>query len=133
MITIADLMSRGPVTVREDQKILEVVPIYREKNIHHIPVVDKQGDVIGMLSAKDVENFVTVTRIIEEEGSNVLVQEIMTQPIFSFYEDVSVQQAALAMVDNKIHAIVVADRNTEKMVGIVTSTDILMHVAGIKP
>ncbi|MBI37995.1 MAG: hypothetical protein CMF59_00225 [Leptospiraceae bacterium] len=133
MITIADLMSRGPITVREDQKILEVVPIYREKNIHHIPVVDKQGDVIGMLSAKDVENFVTVTRIIEEEGSNVLVQEIMTQPIFSFYEDVSVQQAALAMVDNKIHAIVVADRNTEKMIGIVTSTDILMHVAGMKP
>ena len=126
-------MSRGPITVREDQKILEVVPIYREKNIHHIPVVDKQGDVIGMLSAKDVENFVTVTRIIEEEGSNVLVQEIMTQPIFSFYEDVSVQQAALAMVDNKIHAIVVADRNTEKMIGIVTSTDILMHVAGMKP
>ena len=133
MITIVDLMSRGPITVREDQKILEVVPIYREKNIHHIPVVDKQGDVIGMLSAKDVENFVTVTRIIEEEGSNVLVQEIMTQPIFSFYEDVSVQQAALAMVDNKIHAIVVADRNTEKMIGIVTSTDILMHVAGMKP
>ncbi|MEQ8353265.1 MAG: CBS domain-containing protein [Leptospiraceae bacterium] len=133
MITIADLMTRDPVTVREDQKILEVVPLYQEKSIHHIPVVDQQGDVIGMLSSKDVENFVTVTRIIEEKGADVLVQEIMTQPIFSFFEDVSVQQAALAMVDNKIHAIIVADRNTETMIGIVTSTDLLMHLAGQKP
>ena len=86
-----------------------------------------------MLSAKDVENFVTVTRIIEEEGSDVLVQEIMTQPIFSFFEDVSVQQAALAMVDNRIHAIVVADKNTEKMIGIITSTDLLKYLAGQKP
>lgn len=126
-------MTRDPITVREDQKILEVVPLYKEKNIHHIPVVDKQGEVIGMLSAKDVENFVTVTRIIEEEGSDVLVQEIMTQPIFSFFEDVSVQQAALAMVDNRIHAIVVADKNTEKMIGIITSTDLLKYLAGQKP
>ncbi|MBU44809.1 MAG: hypothetical protein CMN76_16420 [Spirochaetaceae bacterium] len=133
MITIAELMTRDPITVREDQKILEVVPLYKEKNIHHIPVVDKQGEVIGMLSAKDVENFVTVTRIIEEEGSDVLVQEIMTQPIFSFFEDVSVQQAALAMVDNRIHAIVVADKNTEKMIGIITSTDLLKYLAGQKP
>ena len=126
-------MTRDPITVREDQKILEVVPLYKEKNIHHIPVVDKQGEGIGMLSAKDVENFVTVTRIIEEEGSDVLVQEIMTQPIFSFFEDVSVQQAALAMVDNRIHAIVVADKNTEKMIGIITSTDLLKYLAGQKP
>ncbi|MCB1139334.1 MAG: CBS domain-containing protein [Leptospiraceae bacterium] len=133
MLSIIDLMTRDPITVREDQRILDVVPLYKEKSIHHIPVVDQQGDVVGMLSSKDVENFVTLTRLIEEEGPDVLVQEIMTQPIFSFYDDVSIQQAALAMVDNRIHAIIVADRNTEKMIGIVTSTDVLKHVAGQKP
>lgn len=126
-------MTRNPVSVREDQKILDVVPLYKEKSIHHIPVVDRQGEVVGMLSSKDVENFVTVARLIQDEGADVLVQEIMTQPIFSYYEDVSVQQAALAMVDNRIHAIIVADRNNEKMIGIVTSTDILKYVAGQKP
>lgn len=126
-------MTRDPITVREDQRILDVVSLYKEKSIHHIPVVDQQGDVVGMLSSKDVENFVTVTRLIEEEGPDVLVQEIMTQPIFSFYDDVSIQQAALAMVDNRIHAIVVADRTTDKMIGIVTSTDVLKYVAGQKP
>lgn len=133
MLSILDLMTRDPITVREDQRILDVVSLYKEKSIHHIPVVDQQGDVVGMLSSKDVENFVTVTRLIEEEGPDVLVQEIMTQPIFSFYDDVSIQQAALAMVDNRIHAIVVADRTTDKMIGIVTSTDVLKYVAGQKP
>ena len=133
MLKIADVMTRNPTTVREDQKILEVVPIFKDLNIHHIPVVDKQGEVIGMVSSKDVDNFVTISRLMDEWGPDVVVQEIMTQPIFSFYEDVSLQQAALAMVDNRIHAIVVADKATEKMIGIITSTDVLQYVAGMKP
>ncbi|MCP5502017.1 MAG: CBS domain-containing protein [Leptospiraceae bacterium] len=125
---IKDLMTKKVITIPQDTPVLDMVEMFTMNRIHHIPVVDMEQNIIGMISNKDVENYITIVQTIKAKDKPVMAKEIMTHPIFSYYEDVSVVDAAKAMVDNKIHAIIVMNRKDE-MVGILTSTDILRFVA----
>ena len=48
------LMSRKVVTVREDQHVMDLFPIYLSQGVHHLPVVDDQNRLVGMITPKDV-------------------------------------------------------------------------------
>lgn len=48
------LMSKRPVTVNEDQAVMELFPIYLSQGCHHLPVVDADGRLTGMLTPKDL-------------------------------------------------------------------------------
>ena len=48
------LMTRNPVTVREDQHVMDLFPIYLSQGVHHLPVVDGEGRLKGMVTPKDL-------------------------------------------------------------------------------
>ncbi len=50
---VKDFMSRPVVSVSPDMDILEAVNVLLEKRISGVPVVDKLGNLVGMLSEKD--------------------------------------------------------------------------------
>lgn len=130
---IADLMSTELITANEADPVLEYVETFKDKRIHHMPVVDETGEVAGLVSSKDIESFVNLSAILEAKDDPVRMRDIMTAPVFSYFDDVTIDQAAQAMLDNRIHAIVAVNRNTEQTSGILTSTDILRYVASLKP
>jgi len=125
---LSDIMSKKLHTLKPDDSVLDNVDIFNELKLHHLPVVIGENEPIGMVSKRDFDNYRNILRVIDNDGKSVKIREIMTEPIFSFFEDVPITQAAQAMIDNHINAIVVINRN-EKMVGIVTSTDLLRFVA----
>jgi len=127
-MNISELMTPNPISLLPDDPILEKINIFEDNNIHHIPVVSDTGDIIGMISSTDVDNITSVMGTISEFNRSILVKDVMTKPVFSFYEDVDIKQAARAMVDNNINAIVVVDKK-ENIVGIITSTDLLKYIA----
>jgi len=51
---------KGPerelITVQEDTPIEEVIKIFSQKGIKHLPVVDKKGRLVGIVSASDIIN-----------------------------------------------------------------------------
>ena len=128
-IPIRDLMSSQVVTLPPDGRIIDHAQLFQAHRIHHIPVVDKKGEVLGMVSSRDIANYHNITRIVNSTGEDpVTIRDIMTSPIFSYYEDVSIKDAATAMLDNHLHAVVVVDKS-EKMIGIITSTDLIRFIA----
>lgn len=128
-LQIGDFMSRKVFTVPPEGRVTDHAKVFTENRIHHAPVVDKHGKVHGMLSSNDIASYYNIVRIINSEGDEpVLIKDIMSTPIFSYYEDVSLQATAQAMLDNHLHAVVVMDR-AEKMIGIITSTDLLRFIA----
>ena len=129
-MNISELMTPNPISLLPDDSILEKVNVFEDNNIHHIPVVTEAGDIIGMVSSKDVENITSVMGNISEFNRSILVKDVMTKPVFSFYEDVDIKQAARAMVDNNINAIVVVNKS-ENIIGIITSTDLLKYIADL--
>jgi acetoin utilization protein AcuB len=52
--TIADVMTRNPETVRASDDILKAVSIFREHRYGALPVLNKDGNLAGILSAQDL-------------------------------------------------------------------------------
>jgi len=52
--TVSDVMSRNPETVRASDHVLKAVKIFRERRYGALPVLNKDGDLIGILSAQDL-------------------------------------------------------------------------------
>lgn len=52
--TIADVMTRNPETVRASDNILKAVSIFREHRYGALPVLNKDGNLAGILSAQDL-------------------------------------------------------------------------------
>jgi CBS domain-containing membrane protein len=48
------LMQTAVVTVEEDQHILDLFPIFYEKGIHHLPVIDADSCLVGMVTPKNL-------------------------------------------------------------------------------
>jgi len=49
---VGEVMTRNPVTVREDADRSSVLRIMNERHIRHLPVVDAEGRVVAMLSMR---------------------------------------------------------------------------------
>jgi acetoin utilization protein AcuB len=53
-LTVEDVMTSHPETVRTYDGILKAVKIFRERRYGALPVLDKTGALVGILSAQDL-------------------------------------------------------------------------------
>jgi CBS domain-containing protein len=53
-LTAGDLMSREPITVREDMTVGELCDLFQVKNINGAPVVDRRGRLVGVVAQDDI-------------------------------------------------------------------------------
>jgi len=53
-LTLGDIMAGDLVTVREDEGVLQAVQLMRAKGVRRIPVVDKEGTLVGIVSTDDL-------------------------------------------------------------------------------
>ncbi|MCS7107305.1 MAG: CBS domain-containing protein [Acidilobaceae archaeon] len=51
---IGEVMTKEPLTIHEGEPLSKAVILMTEKKIRHIPVVDEEGKVKGMLSVRDI-------------------------------------------------------------------------------
>lgn len=51
---VGEYMTRNPITVREEASINEAKNIMISQRIRHLPVVNKKGQVVGILSMRDI-------------------------------------------------------------------------------
>lgn len=52
-VKVRDIMSSPLITVTTDMTLTECARVMKDNHIHHLPVVDEKGMVIGMISAND--------------------------------------------------------------------------------
>jgi CBS domain-containing protein len=48
------VMTENPITIGEDALLLDAVEKMRSLNVRHLPVVDKEGKLVGIISVRDV-------------------------------------------------------------------------------
>lgn len=147
--TVADIMSRDPMTVRPDTPLNEAIKILADRKISGLPVVDDTGKIIGVLSETDLmwqETEVTPPAYImvldsviylenpgqyERELHKALGQtvgEVMTKSATTIRADQPVQQAAQILLHKDIRRLPVVD-DENHLVGIVTRGDIVRVMA----
>ncbi len=61
-ITVGDLMSRDPVTIRDDTAVARAAEIFSTKPFRRLPVLDKHGQLVGQISRRDVLRAIQLMR-----------------------------------------------------------------------
>jgi CBS domain-containing protein len=59
--TVREIMSGPIITGNPDWTLMECSKVMQEKHIHHLPIADESGALIGLLSATDI--FMAVEEI----------------------------------------------------------------------
>jgi len=105
-----------PVTMTKDETVLDAKNLMREYSIGGIPVIDKSGKLIGIITNRDLRF----------EGNNKRkISEVMTSKnLITVAEGTSLKQAELILQDHKIEKLPVVDANY-KLVGLITYRDII--------
>ena len=92
-------------------------------NVRHVPVT-RDGKVVGMLSDRDVLLHSKPNQKGEILVPNVTIKNVMSAPPLVCKCEDSVGAIAEIMIEEKIDAMPVVDKE-DKLVGIITSTDLL--------
>ena len=127
--SIKDRMTKKPVTVRTRDGLNEAMVKMKKGGFRHLPVVDGQGKLIGVLSDRDIRlirpSGAFVSR--EDEALQIWSTSVEQAAIFdpvSIRPDVSLEQAAGLMLHWEIGGLpVVTDEAV--LVGIITYSDLL--------
>lgn len=130
---ITELMSTDLQTVDGDTTLDVVEQIFRKHKFHHLPVINEDKKVMGIISKSDLlmlYDSMTIFQKARTEERNkrffqsLLAEEIMTKHVATLHEDDPITKAADYFRENLFHAIpVVNDR--EQLVGIVTTFDMI--------
>ena len=147
--TVADIMTRDPVTVTPETPLTEVIRTIAERKISGLPVVDDAGKLVGVISETDLmwrETGVTPPPYImlldsviylenpghyERELHKALgqtVKEAMSQNPITVAPEKPLREAAQILHEHKIHRLPVLNGDGQ-VVGILTRGDIIRAMA----
>lgn len=112
-------MTTTPHTVGKDQTLEVAHKMLREYQIRHLPVLEG-GKLLGILSDRDLN---LIESLKDVDPSKVLVEEAMSQEVYSVSPDASLDEVVLEMASKKYGSAVVMQNN--KVVGIFTTVDAL--------
>jgi len=120
---VNDYMSVAPVTIAEDADYQSAFEIMEGHNLHHLPVVDAKGLVIGILTRRDLQ---LAARHFHE--APVEVSEVMHTPVVAISPSAGLATAAKRMTQHRIGCLPVLDRR-KQVVGMLTETDLFRALA----
>jgi CBS domain-containing protein len=119
----SDVMVKDVITVTESMPLKDVARMFVEKKITGAPVVNAEGDLVGVISETDIIRKTTSIGA----WSPSTVGQIMTRPAVTVSPNETLQRVCEMMYNRRIHRVVVAEGARIK--GILTTMDILRAIA----
>jgi len=129
---VKDLMTAKVFTVTPNDLIDRVFFLIHYEKLRHLPVIEK-GKVVGIISDRDMYKALgpkSNSKVIEANGDNTelhvvvkKVRHIMKRGVITVTANTLASEAASLMTEHRIGALPVVEK--EKLIGILTSTDIL--------
>ena len=132
-LLVRDIMSRDYKVVRRNDQLALADDLMKQARIRHLPVLDEDGVVCAVVSQRDLFRGALLQalgyggRATDLMLRQVLVKEAMSPEIHTATPDTPVQDAARVMIERCIGCLPVVEG--EKLVGIVTETDLVRLVA----
>jgi len=122
---LKQIMTQNVVTIRPSDTLQAAARIMRDRDVGFLPVYEG-NELIGVLSDRDL-----VIRALAEgmNPNTMLSKSLLTTPVVSSFEDQSVDDAAHLMHENQIRRLVILDRKTKQLVGVISLGDLATHVS----
>ena len=125
MLSVSEIMTREPYTMGPDDTLETARQMMAEHRIRHIPVVNKDGSLMGLVSQRDVlaaeDSTVLNTAGDKSPERYVAVSSIMTTPVQTTEENSSLRGTAMFLQQHKLGCLPVIDKGV--LTGIITDAD----------
>ncbi|MBF0289321.1 MAG: CBS domain-containing protein [SAR324 cluster bacterium] len=125
-------MQKDPIVLKQGQTLKDASRLIKMRNVRHLPVVDDNNRLIGIVTDRDVKKASAsgaTTLDIHELFylmDKVSVEDIMTRRVYSVHPSMPLEQAAKVLHDRKFGCLPVVDN--QKLVGILTTTDVMQFL-----
>ncbi|WP_000634584.1 CBS domain-containing protein, partial [Bacillus cereus] len=101
---VEEIMNQNVVTLHPNDTIETAIRTIRTKGIRHIPIVDQNNHVVGIISDRDVRD--ASPSILDEQVSLDMLQQplelIMRHPVMTCHPLDFVEEIATLFFENKI-------------------------------
>jgi CBS domain-containing protein len=126
-LQVRDAMTHDVVTLDRNAKLLAADDVMRLGRIRHLPVLDEDGGLVGIVTQRDLfhSGLVKALGYGSHARSSMLellaIKETMKTEVVTTTPDTMLADAARIMIDRKIGCLVVMEGS--KLVGILTESD----------
>jgi acetoin utilization protein AcuB len=121
-------MTPDPLTVPAYFPLLEAVAIMAERGFRHVPVTDREGRLVGMVSDRDVRTAVgDPSEALQRELTELeelRVSTVMTTPAESVGPETPLAEVARRLTAESLGALPVVDRGRQ-VIGLVSYVDLV--------
>jgi CBS domain-containing membrane protein len=136
LVLVKDLMSAPAISFFAEQTLPLAEEIMRLKHLRHLPVIDDQRRLVGLVSHRDllaaqISNQTGMTREARNAvQAHVRVGQVMTRDVWTVGPDVAASIAAATLLDHKFGCLPVVDAEGI-LLGIITEHDLLRLVVRV--
>lgn len=132
---LSTIMTEDVIYVLPNDTLDKVQDIFNRNNIHHIPVVNTEMEVVGIISKSDYlllcDHLTLFRKELNEQNNlrffqSLLVEEVMSKQVAKLRTHDTIHMAAAFFRENLFHAIPIID-DDDKLVGIVSTHDLLNY------
>ena len=146
-LNVSDYMTPQASVVDDTRRLTEAIQILDKNELSVLPVVDSEGQMVGILSQSDLIeitheiqsdisalNYVTdktrefLIRLLIDQGDTTLVKDVMTSPVETATTKMNLVMAARKLIDRHYHHLPVVDEEG-KPVGILSTSDFVRAFA----
>jgi acetoin utilization protein AcuB len=128
-VTVKEWMTQPVTTIGADAPVRQAAELMKTRQIRHLPVVENDGRLIGIVTDRDLRQMIFDPMIHERLGDVVealgglTVRDIMTWAVITVRPDSGIRQAARLMREQKVGALPVVEAG--RVVGMLTERDLL--------
>jgi len=129
-------MSREPMTAAADDLLLDAASRMAARNVRHLPVVDGERHVVGILSDRDVRTVLgDSTRLPVRADATARMQSLrvghaMTPDAFFVRQDAPFADVVRIFTDQRVGAVPVVD-DGDRLIGIISYVDVFRNAGAI--
>lgn len=119
LTTVADVMSRTPVTLSTNATLEDAIKLMVEEGIGSIYITDSANTPLGVVTERELVQDLIMSKGLRKD---IELSDIMSQKITPVSPETSIQEAARIMMATKGRLVVTRE---DKIVGVVTASDLV--------
>ena len=126
-LKVGDVMSAGVSTLGRNDKLSIAEDLMKQERIRHLPVIDDDGDLCGIITQRDMFRSALVralgfgSRAEDQILNTIVVKEVMTDKVQTTTPSTPLAEAARLMIERKIGCLPVIDG--DRLVGMLSEGD----------
>jgi CBS domain-containing protein len=114
-------MTKTVVTASEDMRLTDAIRLLLRWHISGLPVVDDEGNLVGIITEQDVVNFA-----LSGDAARTKVSEVMIREVITYDPDLLVVDVINRFASHRIRRVPVVEEG--KVVGIISRRDIIREM-----